>query len=288
MKRKWTAYLLLTPAVILFALAVVTPFLAVCRLSVFKSNLIQETFVGLGNFTAIVYDERWRKALVNSLVYVLLIVGGQVGIGLLIAMYAVNLRKWAQSYIRFVAYVPIFAAGIIIGAAWKWIWNYRYGIVNAGLRLLGIAPVMWLGHRWTALVVISVIIVCTAIGFHVVMFMATVLTISRDLYDAAKIDGASQGQIRRLIMLPHLTPMIFMLSTFSMIAAMQVWETIYVMTNGGPIGGTANLMYDVYATGIVGSRYGVASAKTIVLMAVMFGLAYAKRRAEKYVAGADA
>lgn len=285
MKTKPTPYFLLLPALTMFTLAILVPAVEVVRLSFYETNLMSSEFVGLRNFAAIATDRRWLKAFVNSFVYVGMIVPVQIAGGLSIALLAAGLRKWAQDYIRFVVYIPIFSAGIIIASAWKWLWNYRYGLVNWVIAGFGVRPIMWLGHRFPAMFVISIAMVTTTVGFYVVMFLAAILAIPKELYAAAQIDGASAAQIRRRIVIPIISPTIAMLSMFCMIATMQIWETIYLMTAGGPIGGSANLMYDVYTTGIVGSRYGVASAKTVVLILIVLTMAKLKRRAENHVAG---
>jgi len=275
------SYILLFPALFLSFLLGVVPLYMVLRLSLFQTNYIASKFIGFGNYIEIFTNPEYWERLYTSLLYTLIITPAGLLISTAIALYVINMKKWTQNYTRFITYIPVFATGVIISTVWKWIFHARYGMINWIIGLLGIEPIIWLGGKYTGIIAICTVIMLSGLGFQVVVLLSSMLAISQEIYDAAKIDGASWWKIKMRIILPLQLPTISLLGMLSMIGTFQIWETIYMMTGGGPMNKTANLMYDVYQTGFLYSRYGLASAKTIVLMLVTLGLALGKRRLER-------
>ena len=140
-------FLLLCPALILFALFTIVPLILVCYLGLFKTNFVHTSFVGIGNYVRIFRDPAFYKLLVNSLVYSGLLVIGWTGIPLFIALAAYNMPNWLKAYVRFIFYVPVFASGVIISTVWIYILHPTHGLANWILSLVGVSPRLWLGGR---------------------------------------------------------------------------------------------------------------------------------------------
>jgi len=269
--------LLLLPAVILFGLMLVAVGVNF-RLSLFRSNIITEVFIGVGNYVEILTDPGFRRRLINSLLYAVVLVPTQAGIPLLLALMIFDVKKSLRSAVMFSLYLPTFTAGIIISTVWRWIFHPRVGLANWVLSLVGFGPMMWMGYRGTAILGISTVLTSVALGFYTLVYMTALLSVSSEVIDAARIDGASPARIRFSILVPIVSPTIKLISLLVAIGAMQVWETIYMMA---PVHSATNLMYDLYQTAFRFSRHGLGAAKSVVLMTIIVVLAVVKRRIER-------
>ncbi len=269
--------LLLLPATILFCLMLVATVVNL-RLSLYRSNIITEVFIGAGNYVEILTDTGFRRRLVNSLLYAAILVPTQAGIPLLLALMIFDVKKSLRSAVMFSLYLPAFTAGIIISTVWRWIFHPRAGLANWILSLFEMTPVMWMGYRGTAIIGISTVLTSVGLGFYTLVYMTALLSVPSEVIDAARIDGASAARIRVAVLVPIVSPTIKLISLLVAIAAMQVWETIYMMA---PVQSATNLMYDLYQTAFRFSRHGLGAAKSVVLMGIIVVLAVVKRRIER-------
>ena len=137
---------------------------------------------------------------------------------------------------------------------------------------------MWLGHRFLAISMLSIMVLTCTAGAQLVIYLVAMLSIPSTLFDSAKIDGATNFQIKTRIILPIILPTVFMLTLIAMIGGFQIWETIYMMR---PIVAANNMMFDIYLTGFTFSRYGLAAAKSLVLMLLILSMSIIKRRLER-------
>ena len=269
--------LLLLPAVILFCLMLVAVGVNL-RLSLFRSNIITEVFIGVGNYVEILSDSGFHRRLINSLLYAVVLVPAQAGIPLVLALFIFDIKKSIRSSVMFALYLPSFTAGIIISTVWRWILHPRAGLANWLLSLFGAGPIMWMGYRGTAIIGISMALTSVALGFYTLVYMTALLSVPSEVIDAARIDGASAARIRVAVLVPIVSPTIKLITLLVAIGAMQVWETIYMMA---PVQDATNLMYDLYQTAFRFSRHGLGAAKSVVLMLIIVVLAVVKRRVEK-------
>ncbi len=272
------AYLLLLPAAMGFLAFDFLPVILVVRLSLFKTNYIKSAFVGFANYVKIFMEAEVLNMILNSFMYVGLIVTATTFVSLCIALLIINMNKLTQDTTRFVLYIPTFTSGIIIATVWRWILHPVQGLANWMIGLFGISPVMWLADRSTAILSISVMLVCAQIGSILVIILASMLSISSTIYDSARIDGAGWWTIKIRIIIPMVMPTILLMTLLGMIGTFQMWETLYLMK---PIQAANNLMFDIYRTGFIYSKYGLSAAKSILLMAIVLGLSLIKRRVER-------
>ena len=275
------AYLFLLPSVAFFTVFTLTPVVMMGVLSLFKTDYITSEFVGLRNYVNALTEPAFRQAIVNSLIYCMFTVTLGTSISLFVALTAYRHSHVFRDFVRFAFMIPSLAAGVVIANAWKWIFDYRRGLANYLLSVIGMEPVMWFGHQITAIVIISLIVVNLWIGGWVILYLAILTSVRKEVIDSAKIDGASWWQIQTKILIPLIAPWILFIILLQIISTFQIWENIYLLTSGGPTGSTATVVYNIYDTGFLQSRYGIASAKSMILVVIIMGLALAKNKLEK-------
>lgn len=282
MTRRTPAYLLLASQLALVALVFAGPAVYTLGLAMQRTDFIASAWVGLANYRVLFAGRDFGRILANTGLYLLMITPVTVGGGALVALIAYDLPRGVRSYLRVALYLPTLTSGLIIATVWRWIWHPSAGLANWALGLVGLGPVWWLGGRLSGIFAISCNIIVGSIGFETMVIMAAILSVPTELLDAAKIDGCSPWQLRLRVVLPGIAPTVALLSTLSLLGIAQMWETVMMTTNGGPDHGTATLMFDIYETGFLAGRFGLGAAKTVVLVALVVGLALVKRKVETW------
>lgn len=280
--NKRAALLMLAPAIGFFLLSFAVPMVLVGRLSLFKTDYVTETFVVLDNYIAAFHDYYFLKSFVNALIFVILIAPPIVAGAYWIASFLSGFREKVQSAARFIIYIPGLASGLIMGLLWAWI-LLREGLVNQLLSLANIPAIPWLSQPWTARLSIAVITVTSSIGGLVILFAAGMHSLSKELKDASKIDGASDRQYKRHIVLPLMMPTVLLAVLLEIVGIMQMFETVFVLTGeGGPEGSTASPVYEIFLTAFRFGKSGLAAAKGIILMVVIAAILLIKRCVERW------
>lgn len=276
--KKLAPYVLLAPAVVSSLMMAVLPVVNVGRLSLFQSDYLTEKWVGLRNYKVIFSDQAFLSSLVNSMVYAGAFAMGGVVIALVLTLYSYDLPKRWKNGLRMAAYLPTIAAGIIISQVWLWVFHPSGGLANWLLSLFHLAPVRWFSARGTALAVVFIAISLSIPGTGYILFMGAASSISVEVLDAARVDGASRNQVRWWIVTPSIMWIVLLQCLFSLLGGLQVWEFVYALTNGGPARSTESMMYYVYAAGLLRGQYGIASAGSVVLLSIgLLGAALIKR-----------
>jgi multiple sugar transport system permease protein len=270
-------YILLIPVSLLLLLQL-TGIVNVLWLSLTDSNIIKSKFVGLANYIELFTDPKFGALFINSLLYSGIMVVLNPLIGLVVALTIFDVNKGLRNATLFATYLPAFASGIIISSVWRWIYAYPSGLANWFLSLVGIQPVIWMADRWIAISGVMLNVCITSSGGVVLFLTAACLAIPKELFDAARVDGANAWQVRRRIVVPMILPMLSLCMLTALIASWQIWETIYMMS---PVQDANNLMYDMYFTAFRFGRYGMGAAKAVVLTAIIVVLTLAKRRLEE-------
>ncbi|MBI5256884.1 MAG: sugar ABC transporter permease [Burkholderiales bacterium] len=271
---------LVAPAVVLMALLLVGPLAVVLGLSLTDYQLGAEglAFVGLDNYQALWADRVFWKSLRNTALYSLVVVPGSVGLGLAAALLIHGLARGQATY-RAIFFLPVMATLIAMALVWEFMLHPHFGLVNLGLRELGFAPRNWLNDEGLALWVLAVIGIWQGFGFNMVLFSAGLLGIPRPLYEAAAIDGVAAGWARfRLVTWPMLAPVTLFVVVVASIKSFQVFDTVQVLTKGGPNKATEVLVYTLYAEGFEFFRSGYASAVTVVFLAIVLLITLVKTR----------
>lgn len=271
---------LAAPAALLMVLLLIGPLAVVLGLSLTDYQLGADglAFIGLDNYQALWADRVFWKSLTNTALYSLVVVPGSVGLGLAAALLIQGVARGQATY-RAIFFLPVMATLIAMALVWEFMLHPNFGLVNLGLRGLGFAPHNWLNEEGLALWVLAVIGIWQGFGFNMVLFSAGLLGIPRPLYEAAAIDGVPAGWARfRLVTWPMLAPVTLFVLVVSSIKSFQVFDTVQVLTKGGPNKATEVLVYTLYAEGFEFFRSGYASAVTVVFLAIVLLITLLKTR----------
>lgn len=285
-RANWTAWALILPAVLLMMLMLVGPTLAVLGLAFTDYQLGAQSlsWVGLDNFQELAEERNFWKSLSNTLLYAAIVVPGSVALGLGVALL-IESGTGLRAFYRAVFFVPTMATLIAMAIAWEFMLHPGFGLVNLALKSIGIAGPNWLRTEGLALYVIACIGIWQQFGFNMVLFLAGLVSIPKNLYEAAALDGASGPWERfRLVTWPMLGPVTLFVVVISAIRAFQVFDTVAVLTKGGPNKSTEVLLYSMYAEGFEFFRSGYASAITVVFLLLVLLVTVIKTRVmEKHV-----
>ncbi len=275
-RRQWrttlVAYLFMLPALILLAVFTFYPVGFGTVLSLFAYNLRTllgvepARFVGLEHFRVLRTDRFFWIALTNTLQYVLVVPVLQFA-SILLAV-AVNRRLRGIAWLRASYYVPVITSMVVAGLLWRWLYE-QDGVINYALLSLGVIarPISWLGNPNLALYSVMFVTLWKGLGYYMVIYLAGLQAISPEYEEAAMLDGAGRWQIFRHVTLPLLRPSILVASTISTIAALKVFEEVYVMTGGGPIFRTFTMFFYIFDVGFQKFDFGYAAALAVVLAA---------------------
>ena len=268
---KWA---LLAPAVILCVVFLLWPMVEVGKMSLTRTNFVITKFVGLQNYRRIFTDAPFLRSIVNSVIYILLCVPAQVGGALLIVLAVMDLPKKWHDGVRFIFYIPSLSAGMIIASIWLWIFHFE-GPVN---WLLG-TDIWWYGAGRTAIPAVALVTTSVSMGGIIIILLAATLSIDKDLFDAAKIDGARPWQIKRRIVVPIIAPTIALMVLLGVIATPQIIQFIIALA---PYEYASTMAYSIYREAFAMSRMGPASAQAMVLLVWMLGMAWVKAKVTRY------
>lgn len=272
LRRELTGWMFLGPMFVFFLLFLVFPVIGTVWWSTRFGGLLGSTkFVGLKNFTRLPDLVGAPQAIQNTLVFagcsVPLILVGALGIALLLA----RLEKGGAVY-RFLVYFPVLVPAVVAALIWLFLTDSDFGLFNQLLRAFGASPVTWLGVD-TALGVLIALDVWRNVGYWAVFFVAAIIGLPQELYQAAKLDGASAVSRFRFLTLPLLRRIIFFAVVVSTIWAFQVFDTAIVLTRGGPAGATTTVVYRVWQY-VFGSnnKIGFAAAISLVMIVAILAL----------------
>ncbi|CAM5223572.1 Carbohydrate ABC transporter membrane protein 1 (CUT1 family) OS=Ureibacillus acetophenoni OX=614649 GN=SAMN05877842_10329 PE=3 SV=1 [Ureibacillus acetophenoni] len=269
MKKNYSAYLFLLPKLILFVLFVAFPVVWAIVLSFQEYRFNGSIFIGLDNYIDVFNSEAFRIALKNTLLFTVVTVPFSVISALVISVMIFGLGKISQSFFRSAFYLPSVTSMVIIAMVWRWMYNYDFGLFNYFLSWFGVEPINWLGQSATALWALIIMSCLIPFGTGIIMYLASMGSISQSLYEAARIDGASSLKQFFHITIPLLKPTTLYLVLLSTIGSFQVFTQIIMMTGGGPGSSTETLVHLIYKTGFRDFEYGLASAQAVVLFIII-------------------
>lgn len=251
------------PATLLLVALLIGPAVLVLVLSFTDASLglAGMRFVGLGNYERMMADPGFGISVRNTSLYVLVVVPTSIGWGLLVALLLARRQSRLAAFYRTAYFLPVAATLVALSTAWEAILHPSFGFANAMLGLLGVSPVPFLSNPATAIYALAAIGVWQLVGFNMILFLAGLSTIPDDLYEAAAIDGADGGLKRFLLVTwPMLAPVTLFVTVMTVIRAFSVFETVAVLTEGGPMKSTTVILYTFYEEGFRFFRVGYASA----------------------------
>jgi multiple sugar transport system permease protein len=273
--------LFLLPALIPLVVFRLFPMAASLVVSMTEWNLLRPAvFVGIDNYTNVLTDRNFHKALGNTLYYMVgylpFVLVGALAIAVLL-----NSKLKGAAFFRGIYFLPVVTSWVVVALLWKWLLSPEGGIVNYLLGLVGIdGPGWWTDPNW-AMPSIIIASVWKDLGFNMLILLAGLQSIPEHLYEAATIDGATRWEKLRYITLPLLTPSILFAMILAMIGAFQVFDQVWVMTEGGPAGATTVVMEQVVKNAFRYGLMGEASAMSWVLFAIILAFTAFQLRFQK-------
>ena len=269
-----SAYLFLLPFLVFFIGFIVIPMFMCLWTSFFDSTMAREDiFVGLGNYITMAQDEIFHKALLNTLLIVVVAVPTVTVFSLWVASAIYQMKPAACSFFRCVFYLPVVTGTVAVTVVWKWMFNNYYGIVNYLGKSTGLlkAGINWLGDERTAIWCIILILFTTSIGQPIVLYVSALGNVDFSLIEAAEVDGATRLQTFWRIMWPQVTPTTLYILVITTINSFQCFALIQLLTSGGPNHATDTIMYYIYYQAFKLYQYGYGNAMGVFL-AILIGL----------------
>jgi multiple sugar transport system permease protein len=273
--------LFLAPSLVPLVLFLVVPIVSSIGLSFVSWDLLTSPrWVGLANYRGLLHDGQFHSALFHTLYFV----AGYLPLvfcgGLALAL-ALHQPIKGVAWLRTLYFLPVVTSWVVVSLVWKWLLNPQYGIVNRLLGFVGIhGPGWWLDPSWA----MPSIIFASAwkdLGFTMVIFLAGLQAIPEEYYEAAKLDGAGRWSRFRNITFPLLSPASFFVVVISLINNVQVFDQVYVMTQGGPAGSTSVVVQQIVQNAFSFGRMGYAAAMSWVLFAIILVITGAQLRLQK-------
>ncbi len=229
-------------------------------------------FIAFDNYIVLMRDPRFWQALGNTFYFVVLGVPLSIALSLGTALLLTSrLTRW-RTFFRVSLFAPVVTTLVAVALVWRYIFHTRYGLLNYGLTSLGFEPIDWLGDPNWAMPSIVLLAVWKNFGYNMIIFIAALHSIPQELYEAARIDGASSWQQFRHVTLPSLAPTLLLVGILTMAGYFQVFSEPYMMTEGGPLQSTMSVLYFMYEEGFKWWNLGRASAVAFVLFVIIFGL----------------
>jgi putative chitobiose transport system permease protein len=270
-KFSLTPYLFLTPALLITAVFVAYPIMAVVYYSFTDYSVVTPPqWVGLRNYQQLYLDSNFWLALRNSFIY-LIVTPTLIFLSIILAII-VNRALRGISFFRALYYIPVISGSIAIGLCWRWLFNGNGGLINGLLFGLGLInqPIQWLTVPAFTLPIAMALTIWTGIGYYMVVFLAGLQNISEELYDAAMIDGCNNWQKHWHVSLPGLRPQIVFVAVMSSLAALEVFNEIFVLTGstGGVLNSGYTMVFYLWRQAFVLGHAGYASTLAIVLLVI--------------------
>lgn len=269
-----TAWLMAAPAALAYLLMILLPTLAVLMLAFTDYEFGARSFrwIGLGNFAEMLADATFVASVRNTVIYCLAVVPASIILALVLAML-IEAGARGRTFFRAVFFLPVVSLTVAMATAWQYLLHPTIGPVNAALRSLGVSGPNWLSSSDWVLFSLGMIGVWENVGFNLVLILAGLTAIPRDLHDAGEVDGA-KGHWSRfwLITWPMLGPTMLFVMVITMTRSIRVFDTVRALTQGGPNKASEVLLHTIYQEGFHYFRFGYSAAITLVFLVIILAL----------------
>ncbi len=266
---KLPPYLFLLPAGIVLVAFFFIPFFQTVYLSFFdySSSIYHPAVIGLDNYTKLFQSPVFYKVLWNTFVYLFVAVPILAILPLFIAVL-INQKIRGVTLYKILIYLPVIVSIVVAAIAFKWLYADQ-GILNYFISIIGSEPVGWLTDPNWALYSVIIVTIWKGIGYYMIIYLAALMSVPKELYEACDIDGAGFLKKHLTVTIPHIMPTIALVTTISAISAMKVFAEIYVMTKGGPLNSSKTIVYYIYERAFENLDLGYASAMAVVLLIIV-------------------
>jgi multiple sugar transport system permease protein len=227
------------------------------------------TFIGIDNYVRMFQNEEFWSVFKNTAIYTFGTIPLNMGFSLLVA-YILHKKIIGKKLLRTAFFAPVVISPVAAAVIWRWLYDPNFGLINYSIGIFGIDPINWLNDPTAAMAALIIMGVWKTFGINMVLFSAGLQAIPDHYYEAAEIDGASAWSKFWNITIPLLAPTTFFIMVMSIISSFQVFDIVYVLTSGGPLGATKVLVFYVYEHAFQFFNMGYASAAAYVLFAILF------------------
>ncbi len=270
-KGQWVGLYFVLPALLLYAVFFIYPFLRTIFLSMTDWNgVLPPNFTGFENYTRLFNDPQMWNSLRNNVIWVVFGTAAPIVIGLFLSVVLWTGAK-GSLFFRTIYFLPVVISPVVIGVIWNWIFNPLFGVLNKGLKMMGLGHLAkgWLGEPSTALYAVLITAIWSYIGFCVVVLYSGLQKVDTQLVDAAKIDGANAWTRFRHVIIPQISSVLTMVLVYTIIGGFNVFDLVWIMTRGGPNNASEVIATYTYQKAFTGeSEVGYGSALSIVMTIV--------------------
>lgn len=276
-KEKIALNIFLIPSIIIILIFNIFPAFYSFFLTLFEWNGFSPTkeFIAFDNYISALKDPELRNSIVVTLIYSVFVTFASMFLGVLIAL-TLNMDLKGKSIFRLIYFIPVITPSVASGVTWKYLFDPYNGVINNLLGYFNIVGPLWLNDPSLALFSVSIVGIWKRTGFCMVIYLAALQDISKSYLEAAQIDGADEWKIFRYIKFPLLTPTSLFLIITGLIESFQVFDLVYTMTNGGPIGATDVLGFLLYRHAFKYFNLGYASVVSVLMFIILFVLSMAQ------------
>jgi multiple sugar transport system permease protein len=269
------ALLFIAPALVGFLAFYIWPTVRGIYLSFTTFNLLTPPrFTGLDNYIRMVHDPIFWNALAVTLLYVVINIGLQTILALVIAVMMQRLTK--RTWLRGIVLTPYLVSNVVAAMVFLWILDYQLGIGNTVLDAIGIGRIPFLSDSTRVIPTIAVINVWRHVGYTALLIFAGLQTIPESLYEAARVDGASEARMFRSITIPLLRPILALVLIITVVGSFQVFDTVAITTAGGPVNSSRVLQFYIYDLAFGRFQFGYASALAVALLVILVAVSFAQ------------
>ena len=267
--KKYTPYLFLLPAAVVLLVFFFIPFFQTIYLSFldYSTDIYSPPRVGLKNYTNLLHSALFYKVMFNTFVYLFVAVPILAIVPLFLAIL-INQKLRGLTLYKILIYLPVIVSIVVAAIAFKWLYA-QAGILNYFLQVLGLNAIGWLTDTRFALISVIIVTIWKGIGYYMMIYLASLMSVPKELYEACDIDGAGFFRKHLTVTIPHIMPTIALVTTISAISAMKVFAEIYVMTKGGPLNSSKTIVYYIYERAFENLDLGYASALAVVLLIIV-------------------
>lgn len=261
-----TPYIFLFPAFLCLSLFFFLPFFQTVLMSFFdySKDFYSPIFTGFSNYIQVFQNKVFIQSVFNTFWFLILCVPFLVIFPLFVAILIDQKIKFSNLY-KLIIYIPVVVSIVVVAIAFKWLYQPE-GLLNYFLGLIHIKPVNWLTNPNIAMLSVALVTIFKGIGYYMMIYLSALMSVPKELYEACDIDGAGFFKKHLTVTIPHLMPVIALVTTISSISALKVFVEIYVMTKGGPLNSTKTIVYYIYENAFESLELGMASAACVILL----------------------
>ena len=273
-----TGYLFVLPYIIFFLLFTAYPLIFSFILVFHRWNIVGPMqWIGLGNFATLLHDPLFWKSLWNTARFLIIHIPLQITVALILAEI-LNQRIRFRGFFRAAFFLPVVISGVVVTILWQQLYSTDTGLINLFLSKIGLSRIPWLTSTALAMPSIAIMATWKNVGFYVVLFLAGLQSVPRNLYEVAELDGASKIQQFFKITIPVINPVVVLVVILSTINGFSLFIEPYVMTSGGPLNSTLSTFLYIYKEAFSFYKMGYAATMGFVLAAVILSVVMVQRK----------